>query len=93
MEGQPKLVCPGEKFKIIMNASEKVFHGGNTQFSWKACRWIKRQAELTGQHIHHTLCGHRGERCMVINKNEILVILRHQLSISSTDASGMVVLA
>ena len=34
--GQPKLVCDGGKFKHIMNSSEKVFYGGNTQFSWKA---------------------------------------------------------
>ena len=55
--GHAKLVCPGEKFKRIMNTSEKVFYGGNAQFSWKACRWIERQSE----------------RCLVINKNEILV--------------------
>ena len=36
--GRPKLVCPGEKFERIMNASKKAFGGGNTQFSWKACR-------------------------------------------------------
>ena len=70
---KPKLVCPGEKFKHIINSSGKVFCGGNTQFSWKACRWIELQSELIGQHIHHTLCGHGGERCVVIDKNEILV--------------------
>ena len=26
-----------------------------------------------GRHIHHTLCDHGGERCMVINNQEILV--------------------
>ena len=48
MGGQPTFVCPGEKFRHIMNASEKVFYGGNTQFSWKACRWIEYQSELIG---------------------------------------------
>ena len=70
---QPKLVCPGRKFQHIMNSSEKVFYGGNMQVSWKACRWIECQSELIGRHIHHILCGHGGERCVVIDKNEILV--------------------
>ena len=67
--GQPKLVCLGKKFMRIMNALEKVFHGRNTQLFWKACRWIKHQSELIG----HALCSHGGERCMVINKNEIFI--------------------
>ena len=73
MGGQPKLVCLGKKFKHIMNATEKVFFGRNTQFSWKACRWIEHQSKLIGQHIHHALRSHRGESCVVINKQEILV--------------------
>ena len=62
--GQPKLLCPGEKFKRIMNSSEKVFYGGNTQFSFKGCKWIEKQSELLGRHIHHAMCGHGGERCV-----------------------------
>ena len=72
-EGQPKLVCNGGKFKQIMNSSEKVFYGGNTQLSWKACKWFERQCELSGRHIHHALCSHGGERRVVIDKKEILV--------------------
>ena len=56
-----------------MNNSEKVFYGGNTQFSWKGCKWIEKQSELIGRHIHHALCGHGGERCVIIDKKEILV--------------------
>ena len=56
-----------------MNASEKVFYWGDTQCSWKACRWIESQSELIGQHIYHALCGHGGERYVVTNKQEILV--------------------
>ena len=56
-----------------MNSSEKVFYGGNTKFSWKACNGIEHQSELIGWHIHHALCGHGGERFMVVNKEEILV--------------------
>ena len=45
----------------------------NTQFSLKACKWIECHSERIGGHIHHALCGHGGERCVVINKKEILV--------------------
>ena len=31
--GKTKLICPGGKFERIMNSSEKVFYGGNTNFS------------------------------------------------------------
>ena len=44
-----------------MNSSEKVFYGGNTNFSYAACQWIEKQSELIGRHIHHALCGHGGE--------------------------------
>ena len=59
--GKTKLLCPGEKFEKIMNSSEKVFYGGNTNFSYAACQWIEKQSELIGKHIHHALCGHGGE--------------------------------
>ena len=68
--GQPKLLCPGEKFKRIMNSSEKVFYGGNTQFSFKGCKWIEKQSENIGKHIHHALCGHGGERCVTYTNSE-----------------------
>ena len=71
--GRPKLVCSGGKFKHSMNSLEKAFYGRNTQFSWDACRWIECQSELKSRYIHHALCGHGGERCMVIDKKEILV--------------------
>ena len=59
--GKTKLLCPGGKFERIMNSSEKVFYGGNTNFSYAACQWIEKQSELNGCHIHHALCGHGGE--------------------------------
>ena len=69
--GKTKLICPGEKFKRIMNSSEKVFYGGHTKFSYAACQWIEKQSELTGKHIHHALCGHGGEFCAeVLNVEE-----------------------
>ena len=47
-EGKTKLICKGEKFKHIINSSEKVFYGGNTQFSYNGCKWIEKQSEKTG---------------------------------------------
>ena len=59
--GKTKLICPGEKFEQIMNSTEKVFYGGVKNFNYDACRWIEKQSELIGRHIHHALCGHGGE--------------------------------
>ena len=68
--GKTKLICPGEKFERIMSSSEKVFYGGRANFSYAACRWIEKQSELTGKHIHHALCGHGGEFCAEVVKVE-----------------------
>ena len=79
-----------------MNSSEKVFHGGNTQFSWKACKWIECHSEQIGRHIHHAFCGYGGERCVVIDEKKSWLMdatLKLQPFINSMDANGMVVLA
>ena len=44
-----------------MNSTKKVFYGGVKNFKYGACRWIEKQSELNGCHIHHALCGHGGE--------------------------------
>ena len=68
--GKTKLLCPGEKFERIMNSSEKVFYGGNTNFSYAACQWIEKQSELIGKHIHHALCGHGGEYYVTVKDDK-----------------------
>ena len=68
--GKTKLLCPGEKFERIMNSTEKVFYGGNTNFSYAACQWIEKQSELIGKHIHHALCGHGGEFYVTVKDEE-----------------------
>ena len=73
--GKTKLIRKGKKIKLIMNSSEKVFYGGNTQFSYIDCKWIEKPSEKIGKHTHHALCGHGGEKCMKINKKEILVMV------------------
>ena len=62
--GKPKTICSDCKFKHILNASEKVFYGGNKKFSYTACQWIEAQAIETAEHIYHKMCGHGGERMM-----------------------------
>ena len=71
--GKTKLICPGTKFRRIMNSSEKVFYGENTNFSYAACQWIEKQSELKGKHIHHALCGHGGEFSVKIGGKKIFV--------------------
>ena len=71
--GKTKLICPGGKFERIMNSSEKVFYGGNTNFSYAACQWIEKQSELIGEHIHHALCGHGGEFSVIIGGKKFFV--------------------
>lgn len=64
--GQTKAICKGQKFKHIMNSSEKVFYGGSTQFSYAGCQWIEAEADKIGKHIHHAMCGHGGERQVTV---------------------------
>ena len=71
--GKTKLICPGTKFRRIMNSSEKVFYGENTNFSYAACQWIEKQSELIGEHIHHALCGHGGEFSVKIGGKKFFV--------------------
>ena len=71
--GKTELICPGTKFRRIMNSSEKVFYGENTNFSYAACQWIEKQSELIGKHIHHALCGHGGEFSVIIGGKKIFV--------------------
>ena len=51
-----KIICSGGKFKHISNSSEKVFYGGDTEFTYTACQWIEVQAMETGKHIHQKKC-------------------------------------
>ena len=68
--GKTKLLCRGEKFERKMNSTEKVFYGGNTNFSYAACQWNEKQSELIGKHIHHALCGHGGEFYVTVKDEE-----------------------
>jgi len=61
----------GEFFRRIFSASNNVFYGGDTKFSYAACQWIEAESQKLGKHIHHKMCGHGGEReVMVVIENE-----------------------
>ena len=72
--GKTQVICKGKKCVPTMSSSEKIFYGGNTQFSYVGCRWIEKQSELIGKHIHHALCGHGGERCVKDGEKEIFLV-------------------
>ena len=71
--GKTNLICPGTKFRRIMNSTEIVFYGGKNNFSYAACQWIEKQSELIGKHIHHALCGHGGEFSVIISGKKFFV--------------------
>ena len=53
----------------MVNKSDKDFYGGASNFAYAACQWIEWMSEKNGRHIHHTLCGHGGERQFVKSGN------------------------
>ena len=71
--GKTKLICPGTKFRRIMNSTEIVFYGGKNNFSCAACQWIEKQSKLIGKHVHHALCGHEGEFSVIISGKKFFV--------------------
>ena len=64
--GKTKIICSDGNFKLILSSSEKVFHGGDTKFSYTACQWIEAQGIETSKHIHHKMCVHDGERMVTV---------------------------
>ena len=72
--GKTQVICMGKKCVPEMSWSEKIFYGGNTQFSYVGCMWIEKQSELIDKHIHHALCGHGGERCVRHDEKELFLV-------------------
>lgn len=64
--GKTKEICKGKQFRRIFSASDNVFYGGDTGFSYTACQWIEAESEKLGKHIHHKMCGHGGERQVMV---------------------------
>eukprot|EP00111_Clytia_hemisphaerica_P014186 TCONS_00041784-protein len=64
--GKTKEICKGKQFRRIFSASDNVFYGGDTGFSYTACQWIEAESSKLGKHIHHKMCGHGGERQVMV---------------------------
>ena len=60
-----KIHCPAQKLEFSKTAFEKAFLPEDI-ISKAAIRWLEREANQRGIHIHHALCGHGGE-CFVDN--------------------------
>ena len=43
-----------------------MFYGSDKKFSYTACQRIEAEAEETGKHIYHKMCGHGGERIVKV---------------------------
>ena len=82
--GGKKIITSGGKFKHILNSSEKMFYGGDIKLSYTACQWIEAQAIEKVKHIHPKMCGHSGERMMIVwvlndkDENESFLVDRYE---------------
>ena len=59
--GQTKIVCPNNRIQFPPSAYEKAFYPED-RCSFIAIKWLEWEAKQRGIHIHHTRCGHGGER-------------------------------
>ena len=84
-QGRTIIDCPNERVKVPQTSYERAFyHHKKAQTSASSIRWFERTSKLLRKHIHHALCGHGGERW--------LVVARPQRRCSNTTAAtGMVV--
>ena len=59
--GQTKINCLNNRIKAPSSAYEHAFYPEQT-CSFVAIKWLEWEARKRGIHIHHTRCGHGGER-------------------------------
>ena len=59
--GRTKIHCPNNRIEVPASAYEKAFYP-EARCSFIATKWLKWEAKQRGIHIHHTRCGHGGER-------------------------------
>ena len=60
-QGKTVIDCPAEKVEAPQTSFEKTFFPKN-QVSHESLRWLEGEAKRRKIHIHHAMCGHRGER-------------------------------
>ena len=65
-KGNTVIECPGEKGRAPETAFEKAFYPKETP-SKESLRWLILESQRRRSHIHHSKCGHGGER-WILNK-------------------------
>ena len=63
-QGETEIKCPEQKVKKPMTKYEEAF-SNNAQTSPHCHEWLEKEEKRLGFHIHHALCGHGGERCLL----------------------------
>ena len=58
---KPKINCPNNRSEVPASAYEKAFYP-EARCGFIATKWLEWEAKQRGIHIHHTRCGHGGER-------------------------------
>ena len=60
-QGKTVVDCPNEKVKAPLTNYERTFYDAG-QVSQLAISWLEKTSKQLGIHIHHSMCGHGGER-------------------------------
>ena len=63
-QGETKIKCPEQRIKKPTTKYEEAF-STCTQTSPQSHEWLAKEEKRLGFHIHHALCGHGGERCLL----------------------------
>ena len=66
MEGKQWRYAKGSNLDVFLVLQIIFFYRGDTGFSQTACQWIKAENDKLGKHIHHKMCGHGGERRVMV---------------------------
>ena len=59
--------------KKIESSYERGFYGCVNKSSQIASKYMEYRSKQTGKHIHHTYCGHGGERTIKVNGKDVFV--------------------
>ena len=60
-KGVTRMVFANKKVEFLKNEFEKAFYPKKSD-SNEAIRWLEKESQSRGIHIHHAVCGHGGER-------------------------------
>ena len=86
--GRTKINCPNNRIEVPASAYEKAFYP-EYRCSFIATKWLEWEAQQRGIHIHHTRCGHGGER-QILGAWWMVITPRRRPSSSTTAAYGTV---